>query len=185
MSYATRVASEFVAWLTTARDAIKRKIGDDADDYPDIVKDTLFGVVDDVDLERARHALLQAYTHERACAEAQADLRRHYAAREDHHKARADAYKELLISSCEVLGDEKWKSSRGFGTVYSQAARDKVEVVDYAKLPKQYFREEASITAIQAALLAGKKVPGIEVVKGEDRPKTWIVRASATLKEAV
>ena len=184
-SYEIYSANDFVQWLKTAREAIERAIGPDAEDYPDVVRDTLFGEVNDADLDTHRHALLHALAHEDACAKAQEDLEAHYAERKRFHKERANLFREQLIRSVELLGEHSWKSARGFGSVYTMKPKPKVEVIDLDAVPREYLRAEVSTTAVTQALASGKEVAGVRLVPAEERDLIWVVRPSKAQKGAV
>lgn len=181
---AVRKAQLFMDYVKRARDIIKHRLGDDADDYPDVVQDTLYGEMSDVDIERTRNAFLAGIVHEDAAAENARRLANHYAGLAKKHEERSEVLRDLLVETLTIFGEVKWKSALELGTVYTQKARDKVEVTSELDLPASYFKApEPAMSKINADIKAGKEIPGVTVTPGAERDPIWIVRPSKALKE--
>lgn len=180
-----RCAEAYVDWVKRKRDIIKIRLGDDAEDYPEFIRDTLFGEVDDISIERHRNGLLGGIVHHGGAVDFNKKMAAYYAEKAKKEEERVQLLKELLIETLELFGEDKWSSKLEMGTVYSQQAKDKIEVVDPLLLPPQYLKApEPASSKITADIKAGKTIPGVEVIPGETRPRVWTVRPSRALKEA-
>lgn len=132
-------------------------------DDPDLAADTFEGL----GLNDVLSRLVGAAQDAKAMAGSIADLIGQYQERRQRFERRNEAMRGLILTLLQKSGVPRVVLPEA--TVSIGKGRDRVEIVDEARLPKWALRVSTSPdkTAIKERLDAGKKVPGAELKTGD------------------
>lgn len=137
--------------------------------YPELEEDSTL-LADMLDGETDLHRVLEKLLNERREAETMAtavkDREADLTERRKRFERKADGVKKIMLQLMEAAQQDKVTLTEA--TLSITKPRTSVQVLDVDALPQGFFRNERKplTTEIKAALEAGDKVPGAELVLG-------------------
>lgn len=138
--------------------------------YPDMAEDAdlLADMIEgETDLERILAKLVDFTRDRQAMAEATKARKDEIAERQKRFEREEDSGRKIILQLMEAAGQSKIVLPEA--TLSVTAARSSVNVTDVDALPQGFYRTERKALSkeIKAALEAGDRIPGAELVMGD------------------
>jgi hypothetical protein len=152
-------AEQAVRFIQRLRERLEVVAGDDEQ----AIRDTIEG---ETDVDPVMEKLISLRQEAKAMAAARKELSQRYAEASKENERQAEHLELIILDCLQASGIEKWAGPAGTASIRQGSMS--CYVTDATHVPLQYMKAVPDISKIKADILAGKEVPGAEVIRGED-----------------